>query len=228
MSRRHTHTPQPATANPVKKSNSTMLDLHDQVIYETPEPFEDMISGPSWFYLLVIVTLVVGAFYLGRHMGNLDTAAHNGFLQATQPAGNQSTRSQLGAAPATAVSGAAIFTSRCVSCHQASGQGIPGAFPPLVKSPFVLGEPEILAHIVLQGLQGELQVEGQTYNGIMPPWQDQLSDEEAAAVINHIRNELGDNKAGKVDVELIKKVREDGKDRKTPWTAKELEALGKS
>ena len=45
MSRRHTHTP-PASADPVKKSNSTMLDLHDQVIYETPEPFEDMISGP--------------------------------------------------------------------------------------------------------------------------------------------------------------------------------------
>lgn len=224
MSKKHTHKPRPARAAPARRNDSAMLDLHDQVIYETPEPFEDMISGPSWFYLLVIVTLVVGAFYLGRHIGNLDMAAHNGFLQeATRSTGNQP-----GAAPATAVSGAAVFTSRCVSCHQANGQGIPGAFPPLVKSPYVLGEPEILAHIVLQGLQGEVQVEGQTYNGIMPPWQDQLSDEETAAVISHIRSELGDNKASKVDVELIKKVRETGKDRKTPWTAKELEALGKS
>lgn len=224
MSKKHIHTPLPVRAGSAKKNDSsTMLDLHEQVIYETPEPFEDMISGPSWFYLLVIVTLVVGAFYLGRHVGNLDAAAHNGFLQATQQVG-----SQPGVAPVATVSGTAIFTSRCVSCHQANGQGIPGAFPPLVKSPYVLGEPEILAHIVLQGLRGEVQVEGQTYNGIMPPWQEQLSDEEAAAVINHIRSGLGDNKAGKVDVELIKKVREAGKDRKTPWTVQELEALGKS
>lgn len=207
-----------------ENNESTELDLHDQVIYETPEPFEDIVSGPLWFYLLAVVALVVGAFYLGRHMGNLDTEAHIGFLQAQKQQSGQ----EGGAAAVKTVSGAAVFTSRCVSCHQANGQGIPGAFPPLVKSAYVLGDPQILVRIVLQGLQGEIKVEGQAYNGLMPPWQDQLSDGETTAVINYIRSELGGNQAEKVDVELVQQIRAAEKNRQKPWTIPELEALGKS
>ncbi|SNR86107.1 Cytochrome C oxidase, cbb3-type, subunit III [Methylobacillus rhizosphaerae] len=210
-------------AIPTGNNESTELDLHDQVIYETPEPFEDIASGPRWFYLFSVVALVVGAFYLGRHMGNLDTEAHIGFLQAQKQQSGQG-----GAAAVKTVSGAAVFTSRCVSCHQANGQGIPGAFPPLVKSTYVLGDPQTLVRIVLQGLQGEIKVEGQAYNGLMPPWQDQLSDEETTAVINYIRTELGGNQAGQVDVELVQKIRAAEKDRQKPWTVPELEALEKS
>ncbi|MGY1488156.1 c-type cytochrome [Methylobacillus pratensis] len=223
MNRKHSSPSRQAHAGKNTNSQRSMQDQRgDQIIYETPEPFEDMVSGPLWFYLLVGVALVAGSFYLGRHMGSLDTRAHNGFLHA--PASQDA---QPAFAQASAVSGAAIYTSRCVSCHQASGQGVPGAFPPLVKSHYVLGDPEILLRIVLQGLQGEVQVEGQTYNGLMPPWQDQLSDEEVAAVASHIRSELGGNSADKVDAALVKHVREASKDRQKPWTVQELEALGK-
>ncbi|MCB5186637.1 cytochrome c [Methylobacillus caricis] len=208
---------------PSEKNEVSTLALHDQVIHETEEPFEDMVKGPVWFYLFVVLAMVVSAFYLGRHMGRLDTAAHIGFLQAS---GQDTTQKE--AAPANTVSGASVFSSRCVSCHQANGQGIPGAFPPLVKSDYVLGNPEILARIILHGLQGELQVEGKTYNGLMPPWKDQLNDEEIAAVMNHIRTELGDNKADKVDGALVKRIRNETKDRQNSWTVPELEALGKS
>ncbi|MDR5171397.1 cytochrome c [Methylobacillus flagellatus] len=212
--RRHDHPIQS------EKNEVSTLALHDDAMHETAEPFEDTIKGPVWFYLFVVLSMVVGAFYLGRHMGRLDTAAHIGFLhEGGKPGQAQES------APAATVSGASIFGSRCATCHQANGQGVPGAFPPLVGAKYVLESPEVLVNIILHGLQGEIEVAGQTYNGIMPPWASQLGDEEVAAVASYIRSELGDNKADKVDAALVKKVREQTKDRQTPWTADELEAL---
>ncbi|MFL9711414.1 c-type cytochrome [Methylobacillus sp. Pita1] len=203
-----------------EKNEVSTLALHDDAMHETAEPFEDTIKGPVWFYLFVVLSMVVGAFYLGRHMGRLDTAAHIGFLhEGGKPGQTQES------APAATVSGASIFGSRCATCHQANGQGVPGAFPPLVGTKYVLESPEVLVNIILHGLQGEIEVAGKTYNGIMPPWASQLGDEEVAAVASYIRSELGDNKADKVDAALVKKVREQTKDRQTPWTADELEAL---
>ncbi len=85
--------------------------------------------------------------------------------------------------------GETIFQTNCAACHQASGQGVPGAFPPLAGH-----VPELLAaeqgrtylmHVVLFGLQGEIQVAGQTFNGMMPSW-SQFSDEQLAAVLNFV------------------------------------------
>lgn len=216
---------------PSEKNEVSALDLHEQVMKETDEPFENMFIGPKWFYLLVVVALVTSAFYMGRHMGRLDTASHIGFLQKQNAAQGQSKSGENTPGETkqvASVSGGTIFSSRCVSCHQADGKGVPGAFPPLVDASYVLGEPEILARIILQGLQGEIEVSGQKYNGIMPPWASQLNDEEIAAVINYIRNELGTNKAPTIDANLVKKVRDDTNDRQTPWTVDELKAMEKS
>lgn len=209
--------------HPIQSENNEVstLALHDDVMHETAEPFEDTIKGPVWFYLFVVFSMVVGAFYLGRHMGRMDTAAHIGFLHDGGKQGGQAQES----APASTVSGASIFSSRCATCHQANGQGVPGAFPPLVGAKYVLESPEVLVNIILHGLQGEIEVAGKTYNGMMPPWGSQLGDEEVAAVASYIRSELGDNKADKVDAALVKKIREQTNDRQTPWTAAELEAL---
>ncbi|WP_025871121.1 c-type cytochrome [Methylobacillus glycogenes] len=208
-----------------EKNEASTLALHEQAMQETTEPFEEMVHGPLWFYLLVVASLVIGAFYLGRHMGSLDTAAHIGFLNAGGKTGQVADAGAPGAAPAAPhVDGAAIYTSRCVSCHQANGMGIPGAFPPLVGSEYVLGKPEVLVRILLHGLQGEIKVAGNTFNGVMPPWAEQLSDEEIAGVASHVRSGMGDNKADKVDAALVKKIREETKDRTTPFTAQDLEA----
>ena len=213
---------------PSEKNEVSALGLHAQAMKDTDEPFENMSIGPKWFYLLVLVALVVAAFYLGRHMGRLDTASHIGFLETQKNAVMQGQPDTGEAQQAATVSGASVFSSRCVSCHQADGKGVPGAFPPLVGASYVLGEPEIVARIILQGLQGEIEVSGEKFNGIMPPWASQLNDEEIAAVINYIRNELGTNKATTIDANLVKKVRDETKDRQTPWTANELKAMEKS
>ena len=78
--------------------------------------------------------------------------------------------------------------AQCAGCHGQQGQGVPGAFPPLAEHMPVLynadGGREYLVSVMLYGLQGQIEVEGQTYNGVMPAW-PQLSDAEIAAVLNH-------------------------------------------
>ena len=94
-------------------------------------------------------------------------------------------------AAAGEVDGATIYTNNCASCHQANGQGIPGAFPPVAGHSAELIQTQgrdYLPIVLLYGLQGAIEVEGTTYNGVMPAW-SQLSDEELAAVTNHIVTE---------------------------------------
>jgi mono/diheme cytochrome c family protein len=79
--------------------------------------------------------------------------------------------------------------ANCAACHQATGAGIPGAFPPLAGHAAELaalpGGTDYLMHTVLFGLTGEITVDGATYNGMMPAW-GQLSDAEIAAVVDYI------------------------------------------
>lgn len=90
--------------------------------------------------------------------------------------------------------GEGVYTANCVSCHQSEGQGVPGAFPPLADHAPELALPEggrdYLTHVLLYGLQGEIEVDGQSYNGVMPAWQ-QLSDEEIAGVLNYVLSSWG-------------------------------------
>jgi mono/diheme cytochrome c family protein len=84
--------------------------------------------------------------------------------------------------------GEQIFNSNCAACHQTSGEGVSGAFPPVRGH---IGElftaqsgREYLPKLLLNGLQGPIEVAGNSYNGIMPAWR-QLSDEQVAAVLNY-------------------------------------------
>lgn len=83
--------------------------------------------------------------------------------------------------------GERIFTANCAACHQASGEGVAGAFPPLkdnLVGLYEAGGRDYLKEVLLNGLQGNITIDGTNYNGIMPAWK-QLSDEEIASVLNH-------------------------------------------
>ena len=203
---------------PLDVETST-LAIHQAVMRETADPSEAYDPGPRWFYYFAIVALMIGGFYLGRHMGEFGTATHIGYLPAGMPS---STHAAAGQQANAQVSGASIFNGKCSSCHQADGKGLPGVFPPLDGSPYVLGDPVITARIILKGLQGAVEVEGKTYNGVMPAWADQLKDAEIAAVISHIRGNIGSNKAPPVDEATVAQVRQQTANRTTPWTAAEL------
>jgi mono/diheme cytochrome c family protein len=100
------------------------------------------------------------------------------------------------AAAGGGVDGQALYEANCASCHQATGEGVPGAFPPLAGHVPALynADRSYLINVLLYGLQGEIQVEGETYNGQMPAWQ-QLSDDEIAAILNHISTAWGNEAA---------------------------------
>lgn len=88
--------------------------------------------------------------------------------------------------------GKAVYDSSCTACHQSKGEGVAGVFPPLANSDFFKERPYEMAHIVLNGRSGEIVVNGEHYNGVMPA-QD-LSDDDIAAVINYVSVDLNKGK----------------------------------
>jgi mono/diheme cytochrome c family protein len=209
---------------PMEREIST-LEIHHAVMREASDPDEAFDPGPRWFYVLSVVAMVVAGFYLGKHMGEFGTIAHIGYLPPGVPPGAQVTAATT--AGTSGVSGATVYNGKCSSCHQPNGQGVPGAFPPLAGSPFVVEDPAVPVRIVLRGLHGSIEVEGATYNGVMPAWADLLTDAEIAAVVSHIRGKLGPNKAEPVSEDFVAKIRQETSSRTTPWTVDELQG-GKS
>ena len=97
------------------------------------------------------------------------------------------------AAPAAAVDGAKVFQEQCGACHQPNGLGAPGQFPPLAGNTDLFLSESYPAMVVLGGLSGKIEVEGKTFNAVMPPL-NYLSDAEVAAAINYVRGAWGNDK----------------------------------
>jgi len=81
----------------------------------------------------------------------------------------------------------------CMTCHGAEGKGTPGAFPPLVGQKDHMGDCKTHAGIVIKGMTGEIEVDGQKYNGVMTPQGDMLDDLQIAAVITYERLSWGND-----------------------------------
>jgi cytochrome c oxidase cbb3-type subunit II len=104
-----------------------------------------------------------------------------------QAAPASSTQAQPAAGGADKAQGQQLYVANCAACHQASGEGLPGAFPPL-KGNDVVDNPDATEHIhvVLFGLQGKA-IKGTQYGSPMPPWA-QFNDQDIAAIINYERS----------------------------------------
>jgi len=81
----------------------------------------------------------------------------------------------------------------CMTCHGAEGKGTPGAFPPLVGQKDHMGDCKKHAGIVINGMKGEIEVDGVKYNGVMTPQGDMLDDLQIAAVITYERLSWGND-----------------------------------
>ena len=100
--------------------------------------------------------------------------------------------------------GKGIYTKVCVACHQAQGQGMEGAFPPLAKSDFLNADVDRAIDIVLHGKQGEITVNGKKYNSVMTP--QPLSVQEVADVLTYVYN-TWDNSKKVVTPEMVQKIK---------------------
>jgi mono/diheme cytochrome c family protein len=102
--------------------------------------------------------------------------------------------------------GQKVYNVACLPCHQADGNGVPGMHPPLVESEWVTGDKERLIRIVLEGMEGEIEMHGNTYNSVMAPL-SYLSNSQVAQVLTFVRNSFG-NKASEITEEEVNEVRE--------------------
>ena len=119
--------------------------------------------------------------------------------------------------------GKAVYAKTCIACHQPTGKGLPGVFPPLDGSDWLEADPSLIARIVLRGIQGTVTINGTPFTGPMPmaPLAETLKDDEIADVVNYVRATYG--KGGPLATpELVKAAREATKDQKQPFTAAEL------
>lgn len=98
--------------------------------------------------------------------------------------------------------GERVFNTNCKACHMKEGQGVPNVFPPLAKSDYLNASKERAITVLLKGLSGEITVNGQKYNNVMPHLE--LSDEDVANVLTYIYSKW-DNKGFDVTVEDVKK-----------------------
>ena len=90
-------------------------------------------------------------------------------------------------APApVAADGAQIFASRCASCHQATGAGLPGVFPPLAGSEWANADASQVAKILLLGIDGPITVKGAEFHGIMPAFGRTLACMSMNATLGHL------------------------------------------
>ena len=124
-------------------------------------------------------------------------AAMRGAATSTANASAPASAAGPGAAPAgsghDAANGQALFTANCAACHQATGEGLPGAFPPL-KGNTAVNDADATTHIrvVLHGLQGA-NVAGVDYSSPMPPFADTLNDADIANIVNYERSSWGNH-----------------------------------
>ncbi|SEG03460.1 c-type cytochrome [Flavobacterium urumqiense] len=88
--------------------------------------------------------------------------------------------------------GKSVYNQTCVACHQATGSGIPGAFPPLAKSDYLNKDVNRAIKGVVKGLSGAITVNGKKFNGNMPA--QALSDAQIADALTYVYSNWGNNK----------------------------------
>jgi nitrite reductase (NO-forming)/hydroxylamine reductase len=101
--------------------------------------------------------------------------------------------------------GAKVYQTYCQACHQADGKGMAGAFPPLAGSDYLLRDPQRGIRAVIEGVSGEIVVNNQKFNSVMPHL-NYLSDQQVADAVTYVLNSWG-NSAGVVVPDQVAAVR---------------------
>lgn len=177
-------------------------------------------------FLMVGSGLGVSAFFLHGLLADLPAVPkyeppHYDPAPASAAAAAPSGVEGAGEAPAPQ-GGEALYGAKCAACHQANGAGLPGAFPPLAGSSWLVEDPETPIRIALLGLSGPIEVNGQKFDSAMPGLG--LNDQEIADILSYVRSAWG-NQASAVTPEMVAEVRSSLAGRTDPWDAETLKSL---
>lgn len=186
------------------------------------EPAEPVVGRgpvPLWLVLSLGVLFYLGAMYQDLTGGGYHAEVFEPYpsLKAVQELQPKDAGQKLVAL------GKVKYEQTCQLCHQATGLGVPGQFPPLAGSEWV-NTPGIgrLTRIVLHGVGGPIEVKGVKWEAAMPPFGGAFTDEEVAGILTFIRTQKDwGNSSGSVTVEAVAAIRKATGDR-SPWTSDEL------
>src|SRR5437016_4261024 len=132
---------------------------------EEGEPTAGLATVPIWLIVLLGVLVYWGQLHLDKFGGGFDPRVYGTFASLKEV---QNANPDVGMD--MVAKGREIYSTSCSPCHQFSGQGLPGQFPPLSGSEWVAASPGRIIRIVLDGLQGPIEVKGQQFNNVMVPW----------------------------------------------------------
>jgi mono/diheme cytochrome c family protein len=206
-------------------SDESIQKVHSKLATDKQEPTEGFKTTPLLLLGFVSAMIFVTSIYVVHYRAGFSPMV---FDERFDP-------KSAGAGAAVELSPEQIFAAgkksylqACASCHQASGIGVAGAYPPLVGSDWVTGSEERLTRLVLHGLVGPIEVLGKPYNGAMPAFGRvpgggyNWNEDKISQVLTYIRQEWG-NQAGPITKDQVTEVLKAEAGRAKPWTAAELE-----
>jgi mono/diheme cytochrome c family protein len=185
--------------------------VHAAISREKREPRVGLEPLSLWLVAVYGLAVFFGGAYLGRYSGNFSGDGLDPLGGAPRAA-----KSGMAGAAATEVveltpaeKGAKIYAANCATCHQATGLGVAGQYPPLAGSDIVNGGSRRHVMIVLKGLVGPVTVKGQRFgSAVMQPWDKTLTDEKIADVVTYERSAWG-NKGAPVTPEGVAALRKE-------------------
>jgi len=177
----------------------------------------------------IVISVAIAGLYIKNNSGGFDSSTYleNAKAVAQLEAVKAEVIAQGGGAVVVAADdpialGEKVYQANCMACHQVTGLGLAGAFPPLAGSDWVGKDPNFLSRLVIGGLQGPITVSGVEYNSVMAPLGAVLDDEQIANVLTYVRQAWG-NEYPAVDAATVADARA-ATGARGMWTVEELEA----
>ena len=200
---------------------------HAAIQREKREPRAGLEPLSLWLIAIYGLAIFFGGAYLGRLLRKFQrrrtrSVRRRATGKETGPGGGGAAQT---AELTPAERGKKIFSANCATCHQMSGLGVAGQYPPLAGSEIVNGGSRLPAMIVLKGLTGPITVKGQQFgSAVMQPWEKTLNDQKIADVLTFIRQEWG-NTGGPISAEQVAALRKELAGRADSWTEADLKAV---
>lgn len=200
--------------DPSAASDGDIQRVHDELLHQKESPREGFSPVPIFLVFLLSALIVSTAIYTVWRSDDFDQMGYDESRRRLAWVAHEGETEVID--PLIQV-GQRVYT-QCAACHQQNGQGLPGAFPPLDGTRWVVGSEERLIRVVMHGMTGPIEVKGTIYNGVMPNLG--LGDEEIAGVVSFIR-QAWSNDADPIAAQDVVRVRQEVGSR-TPWSSTEL------
>ena len=214
------------------QETADITEVHASIAREHAEPSVDVTPIPTWLSLVCAASLCWAGIYVGIFHGGFNAKVYNEYESnptaffplpqgsATGPGGPVAELNPIAL-------GEKVYKEVCQACHQPTGLGMAGQFPPLAGSEWVDGSEfceERIIGIVLKGFKGPVTVKGAAFNNQMPAQEAALPPKKIAAVLTYVRQAWG-NKGGEITEAQVLAVKKKLMPRSDQWTMDEIKQI---